>query len=124
MPEPPEPPHPEIPEQPIGSPDDEKLGGLIEQAVRKVFAEATRPSAEAKPGGEAAPVAPPPGDGSGGIAAMISDAVNRALREKDAESREAALWDEIDTLKKKLSETPAPRKRGWGSYLLGPGLAR
>lgn len=107
-------------------PDDEKLGGLVEAAVRKVFAEATKPeppAAPAKPsGGGAAPVASPSEATS--LAGMIEAAVNRALKERDEQDIMATLHDEIEQLKAKVAAAPAARRRGWGSYLLGPGLPR
>lgn len=115
--------------------DDVRLGEAIEAAVRKVFAEATRPPASSPPavggpagGGPAGTGAPTAAGGvpaadtsSGNLGDAIAAAVNRALAERDREDALGVLANEIDALKAALKAAPPARKRGWGAFLLGPG---
>lgn len=107
--------------------DDGKIAEAVEKAVRDAFAKALAGKQDDAGGGgqqhSAPPSSAPPTD-QGSIADAIDAAVSRALAERDKQDALAVLADEIDQLKAKITQAPASRKRGWGSYLLGPGLLR
>jgi hypothetical protein len=98
------------PTPPPAALDDASLTELIEGKVKALFAAQPKPAAPAAPAAE-------PVD----VEAMVTDAIKRALAERDKEDQVFVLQQQLDELKASL---PSPPRGGWGRYLLGPGLHR
>jgi hypothetical protein len=113
-PVPPEDPPPSPPpsSDPAPSLDEASIGDLIERKVKALFKEQA-PAPKPGPAGE-------PVDIEGKIAAAVAT----AMQERDKEDQVFVLQAEIDKLKEQFAKGSAERKRGWGSYILGPGLVR
>lgn len=65
---------------------------------------------------------PAPGAGTVDVEAKIKAAIAAAMAERDKEDQVFVLQQQFDELKASLKN--ATPRRGWGAYLLGPGLSR
>jgi len=118
IPEPTPEPAPDAPPAPPSSgpaptPDEATIGNLIEAKIKALFAERDKSTPPPAPAGD-------PVDVEG----MINAAIAKALQERDKEDQVFVLQQEIDSLKEQFKGGTPERKRGWGSYILGPGLIR
>jgi hypothetical protein len=97
---------------PAPSLDEATIGDLIEKRVKDLFAKQRKEA-------PAAPAAEGPDVGK-----LIEEALAKAMAERDKEDQVFVLQQEIDALKEQFKHASPERKRGWGSYILGPGLSR
>ena len=92
--------------------DEASIADLIEGKIKALFKE------------REASAPPPPAGDPVDVEGMINAAIAKALQERDKEDQVFVLQQEIDSLKEQFKGGTPERKRGWGSYILGPGLIR
>ena len=115
-PAPPAPPAAPTPPTPAKD-EDSRLAAMVEAKIREAWARLTdAPAPGAPPPG--GPPSPPGGGGDpGSLDERVAAAVSAALAKRDSEDQQFVLAQQIKELQTKIL---GPKRKSWGSILLGP----